>query len=476
MGKGMDAREQTTAGREYRTTEEAVQALQEALQGVDNPVAAARALRRVATRYRPQHDGPRDAFRWEAEEILRPHFRDSESVKSVVWSLIDEAKENDRGFEAEAGPGNVNESAIPRSRSLAEILRNPQATALPEAIEPRLAYRGRSTLLAAREKRGKSTLASAGASAVSRGRLFLGEPCFRGPVLWVGLEEHVADVARRFKRFDADPDEVYILDRLADPFGTLEAEVTRVSPVLIVLDTLAAFVESIGPDPGSASAWTPIIGRLVRLARDSDAALLILHHARKSDGRYRDSSAIGAGVDVVLEMSEDAGDAWVRKFKAKARWYISDFAVRLLDSEPPHYELAGGEHSLDARVHLYVESSHGCSTNDVKRNVTGKGSAILAALNLLAMRGAIYKEEDGVAHRWFPNRVQGCSETSSGNAVSDQSGSRENPQGLATDPVLGLGARETGPQSQPHGMGPGTRSREPQPGFDADGYAEAEAI
>ena len=75
-----------------------------------------------------------------------------------------------------------------------------------------------------------------------------------------------------------------------------------------------------------------------------------------------------------------------------------------------------------------------------------------------------------------PNRVPGRSETTSENAVLDQGGSHENPQGLATDPVLGLGGRETGSQSHPLGMGPGTRSGEPQPSFDADGYAEAEAV
>ena len=56
--------------------------------------------------------------------------------------------------------------------TLRELLENP--VELPPAVVPRLAWPGRSTLLAAREKEGKSTLMTAAAAAVSRGSSFLG--------------------------------------------------------------------------------------------------------------------------------------------------------------------------------------------------------------------------------------------------------------------------------------------------------------
>ena len=87
-----------------------------------------------------------------------------------------------------------------------------------------------------------------------------------------------------------DPDRIFILDRVADPFRDLEAAVRDVKPDLVVIDTLAAFVASLDLDPGSATAWTPIMTRLARIARDHDGAIILLHHGRKSDGAYRDSS------------------------------------------------------------------------------------------------------------------------------------------------------------------------------------------
>ena len=48
---------------------------------------------------------------------------------------------------------------------------------------------------------------------------------------------------------------------------------------------------------------------LVRIARDTNCALVLLHHAGKSEGKYRDSTEIGAAVDVIVEMSVTAGGA-----------------------------------------------------------------------------------------------------------------------------------------------------------------------
>jgi len=61
--------------------------------------------------------------------------------------------------EPEAGAEAPREA--PLTRSLAELLADPDALNPPEPVIPRLAYRGRVTLLAAREKAGKSTVFTA---------------------------------------------------------------------------------------------------------------------------------------------------------------------------------------------------------------------------------------------------------------------------------------------------------------------------
>jgi hypothetical protein len=62
----------------------------------------------------------------------------------------------------------------PRVWTLAELLADPELLKPPPAIIPNVAFAGRLTLFAAREKAGKSTFIGAAAAAVSRGAPFLG--------------------------------------------------------------------------------------------------------------------------------------------------------------------------------------------------------------------------------------------------------------------------------------------------------------
>jgi hypothetical protein len=80
--------------------------------------------------------------------------------------------------------------------SLTELMARPDLMEKPPAVIPRLLYRERATLYAAREKLGKTTFATAAVAAISRGVPFLDEPTRRAPVLWM-TEEHLGDPTRR---------------------------------------------------------------------------------------------------------------------------------------------------------------------------------------------------------------------------------------------------------------------------------------
>lgn len=81
--------------------------------------------------------------------------------------------------------------------SVRDILADPELCRPLEYAVPRLACRGRSSMLWAREKMGKSTLARAAAAAKSTGSRFLGEDTDPGSVLYVALEEAIGDTPPR---------------------------------------------------------------------------------------------------------------------------------------------------------------------------------------------------------------------------------------------------------------------------------------
>lgn len=337
-------------------------------------------------------------------------------------------------------------------RTLANIYAEPGALDPPPIVVPRLAWAGRVSLLAAREKGGKSTMLTAAAAAVSRGARWLGDATAPGAVLWIGLEEHVADLAGRMSHHNADPDHIHVVDSLttaADPRGAIAAIARELRPVLLVVDTLAALVERAAPDSGSAAAWTPIMSALARIARDTEAAVVLAHHARKSDGAYRDSSAIGAGVDAILEMAPGSDDG-VRRLRVKARWRVPDYAVRLAGDS---YELAAGEVSLDARVLAYITTHPGCSVRDVRGGTEGRAADIGAAVQRLLATGTVNDHPERRGSRLY---AAGAGNRSAADAETPGTGPE--PSGNQSEPLTGTGAV---PESESLVLGAGTSHDDP---------------
>lgn len=351
----------------------------------------------------------------------------------------------------------------PVARSMAALLEDPTVAQALEPAVPQIAYMARVTLLAAREKDGKSTLGAGIAAAVSRGGVFLGEEVDSGDVLIFSLEEHVADTLRRLQDFGADPERVFIAAGVfGDRLAALERAVRERAYRVVIADTLAALVEGLVRDPFSSADWTPVMSRIARIARESGAAVILFGHSRKGDGGYRDSTAIGAGVDAVLEMSPGA-EASIREVRVRARWSGHDFSMRLagdpaaLDT-PMYYELVRGELGLDARILLFIQAHPGCSKRTLCQGVSGRTADILAAVDNLLDRGALQDRGDGSGSKLYaaPSASPNVSrpETVSVVGVSPASLRETTPEtppgngrdaGVSHSPSLGSTPRETPP-------------------------------
>lgn len=309
------------------------------------------------------------------------------------------AREGPRGADSDRGRAEGEEAELVFLR---DILDNPELYEPPATVVDRMAWKGRVSLLAGREKLGKSTLVSAAAAAASNGEpLFDVEPDRQGYVLYFGLEEALADAAGRLVRCGADPDRlVFAEPQHVAPFERLERCVEVLAPALVVVDSLAAFTQQLDLEPGNSAHWTRVMSRFTNLARAKDAALVLVHHARKRDGRYRDSTAIGAGVDMILEMSR--GDAEnEREISARGRWALEDYSFVLEESEGRlGYRLTDDGEPLEARVVRWVRRNPGCSSRGVREAVRGKADEVAGTLRQLEDAGRLENRGDGSRHEW----------------------------------------------------------------------------
>jgi hypothetical protein len=282
-------------------------------------------------------------------------------------------------------------------RSLAEILAHPENLRAPTEIVPRLAWTGRVTLLAAREKAGKSTLAAAGCAMLSRGGYFLGEFVDVGCVLWLSADnESLYEQVARLRRFQAEPQNFFVVTEWDRTPSALFRIADRAA--VVVIDTLASFAELAVQDAGSSTAWTPLMLAIKRCANDTGAAFVLLHHANKASNTYRDSTAIGAGVDAVLEMSETTEAPELRRIKARGRWPMTDFSVRL---DGDSYDLADNAPSLDAQVLGAIVAEPGISRHAIGAQLEGRHEAIIACLKRLAADGRIENRGSPQRGKWY---------------------------------------------------------------------------
>jgi hypothetical protein len=184
--------------------------------------------------------------------------------------------------------------------------------------------RGALVMLASEEKVGKSTFVMAMVSRIVANKNFLDRMVTRVPVLMLAVEEHTTDIRLRCDMFGLmrhDPVSFYVGDLPHDE-GTmrdLTALVQRKGIGLVVLDTLghhiATELESENDSMGAIKALKPWL----RLARTTNAAVLVIHHTGKSGAAYRGSSGFGGIVDQILTLRHAGGTN--RVLEARGRYW-----------------------------------------------------------------------------------------------------------------------------------------------------------
>lgn len=287
---------------------------------------------------------------------------------------------------------------------LDELLANDELMRPPKPVVPRLAWRARSTLVAAAPKSGKSTLLSFVAACVSRGLPFMDEPTDLGTVLLISPEEYIGDVARRLSRFEADPARVHVVDRMpTDPRerpSALEGHIEAVRPDLVVIDTLISYGRGLIEDENNAVQMQAVTQTLTDLAHRMDVAMVIVHHAAKATGRSRGSTAIDGGVDAVANIfipDEDA-DPTRRAVKAMGRVPIYDFEYRLDGDLLVMASTTGAP--LIQRVLDTIRAHPDCSLRTVRQAVGGKAEAVDAAIQTLMLKGWVRDSGDRTARSY----------------------------------------------------------------------------
>lgn len=194
-------------------------------------------------------------------------------------------------------------------------------------------------LFCAPPKTGKSTLAYHLAGAVSNGRPFLGQKSTKSPVLILAVEERRQDASNRARALKLGGD-IYVNTGplRTDAIPAIATFVVQKKIGLIIVDTLPRFW--ILENENDASAVNMAMAGILSLARDTNAAVFLLYHLRKSPGsgdgeEIRGSGDIFAQVDVALIMRRRRDQSNQRTIKSFSRYDATpdEIVVALEDGE-----------------------------------------------------------------------------------------------------------------------------------------------
>lgn len=291
--------------------------------------------------------------------------------------------------------------------SLAELMDEPE----PEVdwlVDGMLVSAGFS-IIAARAKVGKSTLARNLAICVAQGRNFLSRPTSRGRVLYMALEEQRSEIVRDFLRMGAQREDPITVHTGAAPEAALRSlseAIIAHSATLAVIDPLIKFTRL--DDVNDYAKVYRALAPIVEVARSTGCHILALHHTNKlvqdgssiSTASVMGSSAFTANVDTTIIMHRNNEN--VRTMFTEQRTGI-DMPPTVLGMDfDTHVITALGEVDEVALVgtmrkicEYLQETRDWTNQKDIRDYVKADPNKVIHALNRLVADGQLRKRGDG---------------------------------------------------------------------------------
>jgi hypothetical protein len=200
------------------------------------------------------------------------------------------------------------ESSPARKLDVAQLLARPSEP-VPYRVD-KLAADGLVTVLTKHGGEGGSLLAAALAVGVACGSSPGGIQCTKGRAVIFDAEQGERLIANRLKLADAPRDGLAIYEadglKVADHCDWLIDTIRAEAAGLVIFDSLRTLAPGMTENDGDTVL--PVTVALRRLARETNAAVLTLHHRPKHGPGYRGSSVLRDQVDALLVLGREAND------------------------------------------------------------------------------------------------------------------------------------------------------------------------
>ena len=264
---------------------------------------------------------------------------------------------------------------------------------------------GGCSLLVAKPKAGKSTMARCLALAVARGTPWLGREVQQGAVVYVALEEQAGAVAEHFRAMGANADDP-IVSHVAppplDPTTALSALVDGERPAVVIVDPVFRLLNV--DDGNNYAEMMKALAPLVDMARSTGCHVMAVHHARKSRADPGDealgSTALFGSFDCLLSMKRNDDDSRTLSTRQRAG---QDMPETVLELDPRTLWISAGEtkaaiarnSARTAIVEHLREVGEARTAGDIAEAIGQRKQSLTAALKTLTESRDIVRTGEG---------------------------------------------------------------------------------
>lgn len=284
--------------------------------------------------------------------------------------------------------------------TLEELLAEPELLKRGELTSRVFCREGELSLLAAREKAGKTTLAV----------WDLVEATRQGtPVMLVSFEEALPRIVTRFKAMGARPHLTHVV-QMPDSLARIEELIVQNGVQAVVVDSGSSYVGTTKgkvPDTSQAEEWQRAFAEIQTVAIRQNVGICVLVHSPKNEaGAVRGSTGIAAAADTIFQMKPERGNPKCRHLKVIGRW---DNETRVFeanhDGQPTAFEETGTlpTESVAVRLFNYLVANPGAGVREIRGAVRGKTKAVEAARKELVDNGQVVCRTEGRTHGHYAN-------------------------------------------------------------------------
>ena len=240
---------------------------------------------------------------------------------------------------------------------------------------------GGMSVMSAKPKVGKSTVARQLALAIATGKPFLGRETQPGEVIYFALEEKRQEVTNHFRDLGATGDEPIRIHCGSAPLDAMEEArvlIQQQRPALLVIDPLFKFTRV--KDGNDYAQMTAALEPILALARETDTHILCVHHSGKGEradptDAILGSTAIFGNVDTALMLAKY--DAY--RTISSCQRYGEDLPETVLDFDSQRRAVILGasrdqaeQNTREQQILKFLESNPGAVEADILAGVVGR--------------------------------------------------------------------------------------------------------